>query len=42
MRNALHDLKLDLLWVIYPGTQTYTLREQVTVMPLAEIGMRRT
>jgi hypothetical protein len=41
MRNALHDLKLDLLWVIYPGTQSYTLHEKVIVMPLADIGTQR-
>jgi predicted AAA+ superfamily ATPase len=38
MRNALNDLKLDLLWVIYPGTQSYSLHEKVRVMPLAEVG----
>jgi hypothetical protein len=41
MRNALRDLKLDLLWVIYPGTQSYTLQEKVIVMRLADIGTQR-
>ena len=35
MRDSLADLKLDALWVIYPGTQTYALHERVQVMPLA-------
>lgn len=35
MRHALADLKLDHLWVIYPGSQTYALHERVHVMPLA-------
>jgi predicted AAA+ superfamily ATPase len=34
MRHALNDLELDLLWVIYPGTQSYALAEGVTAMPL--------
>ncbi len=36
MRHALSDLKLDLLWVIYPGKQAYALEERVHVMPLAQ------
>ena len=40
MRHALHDLRLDWLWVIYPGTQAYALDERVRVMPLADaIGL---
>lgn len=34
MRVALNDLKLDRLFVVYPGTQRYTLSEQVEVVPL--------
>lgn len=40
MRHALTDLKLDALWVIYPGTQTYALHERVQVMPLASVLAR--
>jgi len=34
MRHALADLKLDALWVIYPGQHIYDLHERVRVMPL--------
>ncbi len=34
MRNALEDLRLDMLCVIYPGTQEYSLQERVRVVPL--------
>jgi len=37
MRNALEDLKLDRLTVIYPGNRRYSLAEQVEVVPLAEL-----
>lgn len=37
MRHALQDLKLDALWVIYPGTQPYVLDERVQVMPLNHV-----
>jgi predicted AAA+ superfamily ATPase len=33
MRVALQDLKLDQLWVVYPGKQRYTLQARVTVLP---------
>lgn len=36
MRHALADLKLDFLWVIYPGRPAYALDERVQVMPLAD------
>lgn len=34
MQIARHDLKLDELWVIYPGTRTYALADNVIVRPL--------
>jgi hypothetical protein len=34
MRSALADLRLDRLWVIYPGERRYALHERVTVVPL--------
>jgi predicted AAA+ superfamily ATPase len=37
MRIALNDLKLDHLWVIYPGQHTYPVDEKITVMPISEI-----
>lgn len=33
MRSALVDLRLDRLWVIYPGERHYALHERVTVVP---------
>ncbi len=36
MRHAMSDLKLDLLWVIYPGTRTYPLHEKAQALPLTE------
>jgi predicted AAA+ superfamily ATPase len=37
MHVALQDLKLEHLWVIYPGTQEYKLHEKITVAPLKTI-----
>ena len=34
MRIAIEDLKLDRLWVVYPGTKTYQLAQNVRVVPL--------
>jgi len=34
---ALEDLRLDHLWIVYPGHRTYQLSEKVTVMPLQEV-----
>jgi hypothetical protein len=34
MRAALHDLKLDALYVVYPAPRRYTLAERVEVVPL--------
>ena len=36
MRIALTDLKLDRLYVLYPGEKTYSLAKKVEVMPLAK------
>jgi predicted AAA+ superfamily ATPase len=35
MRHALADLKLDALWVIYPGSRRYRLDDKVEVLPFA-------
>jgi predicted AAA+ superfamily ATPase len=37
MRVALHDLKLDRLYVVYPGKHRYALSEQVEVVPLTAL-----
>ena len=36
MRIALTDLKLDRLYVLYPGEKTYSLAKKVEVIPLAK------
>ena len=38
MRTALVDLKLDQLFVVYPGERRYRLTQQVEVVPLAELA----
>jgi len=45
MHVALDDLKLDHLWVVYPGTLRYPMTDTITALPLREIGdieLRRT
>ncbi len=37
MRIALTDLKLDALYVVYPGAKRYGLAQKVEVVPLAEL-----
>lgn len=40
MRSALNDLKLDALYVVYPGSASYALSDQIQVLPLeAAIAM---
>ncbi len=34
MRHALTDLRLDALWVLYPGTHAYPLHERAMVLPV--------
>jgi hypothetical protein len=38
MKSAMTDLRLDHLWVIYPGDRTYSLTEKITVLPLFRIN----
>ena len=44
MTKSLHiareDLKLDQAWIVYPGTATYQVHEQVEVLPLAKMSTR--
>ena len=37
MRVALNDLKLEKLYVVYPGGQRYALSEQVEAVPLSAL-----
>jgi hypothetical protein len=39
MRIALDDLKLDRLFVAYPGERRYTLADRVEVVPLVELAL---
>jgi predicted AAA+ superfamily ATPase len=38
MRIAMQDLKLDHLFVVYPGNNPYPLRDNIHVLPLSSIG----
>jgi hypothetical protein len=37
MHVALEDLKLEHLWVVYPGQLRYPMTEKITALPLREI-----
>ena len=37
MHIAMGDLKLEHLWVVYPGTLRYAMTENITALPLREI-----
>ncbi len=37
MHVALEDLRLDRLWIVYPGSRGYDLQERVSVIPLEEV-----
>ena len=37
MRSALEDLRLDHLWILYPGEERYAADERITVCPLADV-----
>jgi len=41
MRQAIEDLDLDHLWVLYPGNKSYSLAADITVLPLAELVLIR-
>jgi hypothetical protein len=42
MRIALDDLRLNKLWIVYPGLQRYDLNNKVTAIPFDEvIAMKR-
>ena len=38
MHQAIEDLALNHLWVIYPGDRVYSLTEKITVLPLAQLA----
>jgi predicted AAA+ superfamily ATPase len=37
MTQAIEDLKLDHLWVVYPGPETYTLDDTITVLSISQL-----
>ena len=37
MRVALDDLRLDHLWIIYPGTERYEVDRNITAWPLRDV-----
>jgi len=37
MKTAVADLKLERLWVVYPGKASYRLTEKIQVIPLADV-----
>ena len=37
MRTALADLRLDHLWVLYPGEYTYAIDDRITALPVVEV-----
>ncbi len=37
MRIACEDLKLEHLWIVYPGEHTYPLEKNISVLPLSHI-----
>ena len=37
MHTALKDLRLDHLWVIYPGKESYPLADRLSVLPITEV-----
>ncbi len=37
MRVAIADLPLQHLWIVYPGDETYSLDERITVLPVSRV-----
>jgi hypothetical protein len=40
IQSALNDLKLEKMWVVYPGDKRYFIDEKVEVLPFNEIPDR--
>lgn len=40
MVNAVSDLELEHLWVVYPGDRSYPLAERISTLPVTRIGDR--
>ncbi len=37
MRVAMQDLKLERLWIVYPGNEAYDLDERISVLPVGDV-----
>lgn len=37
MRIACEDLKLEHLWIVYPGEYAYPVEKNISVLPLSHI-----
>lgn len=37
LRTTISDLKLERLWIVYPGERRYPLEDDVDVLPLADM-----
>lgn len=37
MRVALSDLALDHLWIVYPGSEAYSLDDRLSVLPISQV-----
>ena len=38
LHSALDELQLAHLWIVYPGTQSYSLARNVRVIPLTDLA----
>ena len=38
MHSVMKDLKLERLWVVYPGQSAYALTDRIEVLPLTKVG----
>jgi predicted AAA+ superfamily ATPase len=38
MKSARKELRLDHLWIIYPGNESYPVSEKISVCSLSDIG----
>ena len=42
IRHALEDLKLERVWIVYPGDRRYRLADRVEAIPAAELAAAET
>jgi hypothetical protein len=39
MHQAIEDLSLEHLWIIYPGTKAYALSQKISVLPVYQLHL---